>query len=276
MAFRETVPGVWQCGDSRRPSIVLLHGWGGTGPANFGFAAEALSREWWVTAVDLAGHGNGTRLGAADVSVADLAADVAAQLTRAGVTRPSVFVGYSLGGAVAQQMWRDYPQRVDGLVLAACATSLSPTPVAHAALHGWAATTALTGPLWGALGVGARTALRVGANRGWDVTNLSGVAAHNGPAVQLLARSVANFSSRDWVGDIDVPVGVLVCRNDRLVPTSRQRDLAAVVHAVATVDVPGGHLGFLRHPGVLAAAIRQLARAVDAANDVHGVDVVPV
>jgi 3-oxoadipate enol-lactonase len=256
--------------------MVLLHGWGGTGPANFGFAVKVLSREWFLTAIDLAGHGSGTRLMAGDVTVEQLAVDVASQLNLVGVSGPSVIVGYSLGGAVAQQLWLTHPDKVNGLVLAATATRLSPTPVAHLALHGWAATTALTGPLWGAIGAGARTVLQLGANRGWDVANLSGVAKHNGPAVQLLARSVANFSSTKWVQSIDVPVGVLVCKNDRLVPTGRQHELARLTHAVETIEVPGGHLGFLRHPGVFAAALRQLARAVDTAADTQGALVVPV
>lgn len=276
MAFQETIAGVWQSGARERPRIVLLHGWGGTGPANFGFAVDVLSRDWFVTAVDLAGHGHGTRLTFGDVSVEDLAVDVAEKLERAGVTGPSIFVGYSLGGAVAQQMWRNHPERVSGLVLAATATRLSPTPVAHLALHGWAATTGLTGPLWGAFGAGARTILQFGANRGWNVTNMSGVADHNGPAVQLLARCIANFSSRDWVEEIDVPVGVLICKNDRLVPTVRQHRLAKLTHAVAAIEVPGGHLGFLRNPDIFAGAIRQLARAVDAANEVEGAFAVPV
>jgi predicted MPP superfamily phosphohydrolase len=85
MAFRETIPGVWQSGVGRRPSLVMLHGWGGTGPANFGFAAEVLSRDWHVTAVDLAGHGHGTRLASGEGSVGDLAADVDDRLAAAGV-----------------------------------------------------------------------------------------------------------------------------------------------------------------------------------------------
>jgi pimeloyl-ACP methyl ester carboxylesterase len=262
MAFRETIPGVWQSGVGRRPSLVMLHGWGGTGPANFGFAAEVLSRDWHVTAVDLAGHGHGTRLASGEVSVGDLAADVDDRLAAAGVSTPSVIVGYSLGGAVAQQMWLDYPQRVSGLVLAATAAKLSPTPVACVALHGWAATTGVTGPLWGAVGAGVRTVLRLGANRGFDVTNMSGVGEHNGPAVQMLARGVANFNSAKWIGGVDVPVGVLVCKNDRLVPTHRQHQLAKLVAADTVVEVPGGHLGFLRHPKLFAAAFRQLTRTV--------------
>lgn len=259
--FSEVEEGVWQCGSVNKPDLVMLHGWGGTGPANFSFAVEALAKKWCVTAVDLAGHGHGTRFNFEDVTVSDLAFDVVEKLSSVNITE-SVFVGYSLGGAVAQQLWREHPEVVSGLVLAATAAKLSPTFIANAALKTWASTTGLSGPFWGAVGMGARTVLRLGANRGVDVTNMSGVLDHNGPSVQLLARSVANFSSEVWIGKVDVPVGVLVCENDRVVPTGRQYQLAELTKAVKVVKAPGGHLGFLRYPGIYADALRVLTKSV--------------
>jgi 3-oxoadipate enol-lactonase len=257
----EVLPGVWQAGKQNAPNLVMLHGWGGTGPANFGVAVETLSREFFLTIIDLAEHGRGSRLNKSDLSIIDLADDVAEKMTLVGV-RSATVVGYSLGGAVAQELWRSHRERVSALVLAATATRLCPTTIANIALHGWAATNLLAGPAWGALGAGARTLLRLGANRGFDTTNLSGVASHNGPAVQLLAREIATFNSTEWITDVDVPVGVLVCSGDRLVPTGRQHQLAMLTNAEKVIELPGGHLGFLRHPEMFAAALREVSKAV--------------
>lgn len=264
--FEEILPGVWRAGQQENPPLVLLHGWGGTGPSNFGFAVETLSRHWELTAIDLAGHGHGTRLNKSDVSVEDLTDDATEKMVLLGISS-AIIVGYSLGGAVAQTLWHNFPSHVKGLVLGGTATRLSPTPIANFALHAWASTNALTGPAWGALGAGARAVLRLGANRGVDVTNMSGVADHNGTAIQLLAKGVANFNSGDWIDDVDVPVGVLVCLDDRLVPTRRQYRLAERTKAVSTVSVPGGHLGFLRNPQVFASALEEVAAVVSHVAD---------
>ena len=259
--FEEILPGVWRAGQEKNSPLILLHGWGGTGPSNFGFATKTLTEHWQLTAIDLAGHGHGTRLGKGDVSVEDLTDDVVEKIVLAGVS-PAIIVGYSLGGAVAQTLWHNSPTHVKGLVLGGTATRLSPTPITNFALHLWASTNTLTGPAWGAFGAGARAVLRLGANRGVDVTNMSGVADHNGPAIQLLAKGIANFNSGDWIDEIDVPVGVLVCLDDRLVPTRRQYRLAERTKAVSTVSVPGGHLGFLRTPQAFASALQEIAAVV--------------
>lgn len=261
VSFEEVFPGIWTAGSSQAPPLLMLHGWGGTGPSNFSFSVEVLSRDWHMVAIDLAGHGHGTRLKGINLSAEDLAEDVREKMGIVGLTSATV-AGYSLGGAVAQALWHNHCDTVEGLILAGTATRLSPTPIANAALHGWAATSGLAGPAWGALGAGIRTVLQVGANRGIGVTNISGVAEHDGPAVQLLARSIANFNSGPWIREVDVPVGVMVCLNDRLVPTRRQSKLAEMARAVKTIEVPGGHLGFLRHPEIFAVAFRELASSV--------------
>jgi pimeloyl-ACP methyl ester carboxylesterase len=64
------------------------------------------------------GHGRGIR-SPKRFRLADCATD-AAETLRALDADPAIVVGYSMGGSVAQLMWRDHPGVVSGLVM--CAT----------------------------------------------------------------------------------------------------------------------------------------------------------
>lgn len=95
-------------------TVVLLHGWGGTAAGNWATAMPTLAREFHVIAPDLRGH---------DAGSVD---DVVAMADALGVER-FIAVGYSLGSAVASQLQRRHPERVDGIVLCAAA-GVSPPP----------------------------------------------------------------------------------------------------------------------------------------------------
>ena len=99
------------------PTLLLLHGWGGTAAGNWATALPALARHFHVVAPDLPGHDRET--------VEDLAALID-RLDLGGV----IAVGYSLGSAVAYQLWRQHPEQVDGLVLCAPAGVSALVPAA--------------------------------------------------------------------------------------------------------------------------------------------------
>ena len=82
-------------------------------------AFDRSSRRYDVVAPDLRGHGRGLRT-RRRFRLADCADDVAAVLEQLD-TGPVIAVGYSMGGPVAQLLWRRHPELVSGLVL--CATS---------------------------------------------------------------------------------------------------------------------------------------------------------
>jgi 3-oxoadipate enol-lactonase len=96
-------------------AVVLLHGfpfdrsmWEGQ--------AEALGGEFRVVAPDLRGLGE-TPLGVDGVSIEGMAEDVAALLDELSLGRV-VLGGLSMGGYVAFEFFRKFPERVRGLVLA--------------------------------------------------------------------------------------------------------------------------------------------------------------
>jgi pimeloyl-ACP methyl ester carboxylesterase len=60
-------------------------------------------------------------------------------------------------------------------------------------------------------------------------------------SIREAAAELGRFSSRGWIGDVDVPTSVIVAMKDQLVPPRRQLKLArAIPHAVATF-VNGDH-----------------------------------
>ena len=106
-------------GPAGAPTVVLLHGWIASGGLNWFTAFGPLSQRYRVIAPDMRGHGRGIR-SRRRFRLADCADDVAALLDHLGA-EPAIVVGYSMGGPIAQLLWRRHPDRVAGLVL--CATS---------------------------------------------------------------------------------------------------------------------------------------------------------
>ena len=102
-----------------RPTLLLLHGWVASAGLNWFQAFEPLRDHFNIVAPDLRGHARGLRTRKI-FRLADCADDCAATLEELG-TGPVIAVGYSMGGPVAQLLWRRHRDLVDGLVL--CATS---------------------------------------------------------------------------------------------------------------------------------------------------------
>lgn len=105
------------------PNALIIHGAGGS---HISFPAE-MRRLRTVNPVmaDLCGHGNSP--GNGYDSIAIYARDMAALLDRLNA-RPSVIIGHSMGGAVAQWMALEYPERVSALVLIATAAKFQVNP----------------------------------------------------------------------------------------------------------------------------------------------------
>jgi len=97
------------------PALLLVHGLLVTGEM-FESVLEPFARHYRVIVPDLRGHGRSSAL-PPPYTVAQLAADLARLLEHLGVAASAV-LGYSQGGAVAQQLALDHPERCQRLVLA--------------------------------------------------------------------------------------------------------------------------------------------------------------
>ncbi len=93
----------------RGPRVVLLHGVGLRAEA-WGAQIDALSAEYEIIAPDKAGHGESPRL----TGSASLAAYT--DLVAAGMDRPAVVVGHSMGAMIALDLAIRYPHLVRGVV----------------------------------------------------------------------------------------------------------------------------------------------------------------
>jgi 3-oxoadipate enol-lactonase len=244
LAGRGTILAYDMPGPRGAPTLLLLHGLGASGLLNWFPAFGPLSERFRVVAMDLRGHGRGLPAGSR-YRLLDCADDATALLDALEIER-CIPVGYSLGGPVAQLMWRHRRDRVDGLVL--CATSRNFRGKPH--------------ERWGFLSLwGAVTALRLADALPWPHRSppvaipppepevLDGVrlplwALHellrcNPVAMIGAAYALGQFTSHAWVGEIDVPTAVVVTLRDQLVSPSRQRKLAraipgATVHCADT------------------------------------------
>ena len=106
------------------PTVLLLHGLVASGGLNWFQAFAPLSEHFHVIALDHRGHGRGLRT-RSRFRLADCADDAAALLDVLG-TGPVIAVGYSMGGPIAQLLWKRHPEKVAGLVLAATSDRFVP------------------------------------------------------------------------------------------------------------------------------------------------------
>ena len=246
---------------------MLLHGLSGSADLTWTPSYWELSRRFSVVALDLRGHGRGIPHGGGIYRLEDCADDVAA-LVRTLRLGPAIVVGYSMGGAVAQLVWQRHPDVVAGLVL--CSTAADFRLSSHERLMVAAALT--TGaflrsvpPLF-RLGFDTASSLLVGhlddPTRDWA----RGEFGHCGFDTALAAAmAVAGFTSRPWITDIDVPSAVVLTTQDRVVPPSRQRELAELINRSVVHEVDAGHGACLsavdRFLPAFLAACRHVAAA---------------
>ncbi len=260
------------CGPEGAPTVVLLHGWTATAALNWGPSFEPLARRFRVVALDHRGHGRGLRA-RAPFRLEDCADDVAALLGALDVER-CIVVGYSMGGTIAQLLWRRHPRLVDGLVLCATSARFNGTP-RERLLSGIATGGCLVA---GAVPVRQISQAAVLMCRGWRGLRGTGwefneVARHNWTQIIEAGREICRFDSRPWLGEIDVASTVIVTGDDEVVPPRRQLDLAAAVPGATVRRVAGGHAVCTNDPRhfvtALVAACREVAeRAVDAGVNV--------
>ena len=232
---------VREAGPADAPTLLLLHGWTANADLNWRGAYGALSTLYHVVAPDQRGHARGIRDRQA-FRLEDCADDAAALIDALGLGRVTA-VGYSMGGPVAQLLWRRHPEVVDSLVL--CATSRT--------FNGTRRERALFGLLSGASATArhmneaqrAALAMRLLSRRHIDPSAwswaLQTVASHDWMAIIEAGRAIGRFDSRPWSSSIDVPTSVVVTTRDRVVPPARQLELAAAIPGATVHPVAGDH-----------------------------------
>jgi len=97
--------------------LLFIHGF----PLNFRMwepQMQSLSSKAWMLAPDLRGHGDSEPV-VGPYSIDMLVDDCVALLDTLGIVQPAVICGLSMGGYITLAMYRRYPERIRGLILAA-------------------------------------------------------------------------------------------------------------------------------------------------------------
>jgi 3-oxoadipate enol-lactonase len=252
------------------PTLILLHALATTAALSWYPSMHSLAKHYRVIAFDQRWHGRGIR--SEKFSLDDCADDVVAVADALGVDRFTV-VGYSLGGAVAQLVWRRHRARVEGLVLAATARNFRGKVLERL----WFM---LTNMAMARLGARAYLGMERLAARLTDTPlGLTADDAKVGPwamaefrstsAWSLLAAidAIGKFESSAWIRRVDVPTSVIVATRDRFIPTRRQQSLAAAIPGAISYDLEGSHaalvLGAAEFVPVLLDACSSVTRRIE-------------
>jgi 3-oxoadipate enol-lactonase len=222
------------------PTLVLLHGWTATADLNWFTCYRPLAEHDRVIALDHRGHGRGIR-SRKTFRLEDCADDAVAVCDVLGIEQ-FIPVGYSMGGPVAQLIWRRHRQRTAGLVLCATAAYFSTSReerLSFIGISGLAALARLT-PLQTRQWLTEQFYLQRKADQ-WEPWAVEQASTHDWRAVLEAGRAIGNFSSRDWIGEIDVPTSTLITMRDRVVPVRRQVRLFESIADAEAFRVDGDH-----------------------------------
>lgn len=245
------------------PTLLLLHGWTVTADLNWFTTYEALSEHFRVIALDHRGHGQGIRSWK-PFRLEDCADDAAALAEVLGIER-IVPVGYSMGGPVAQLMWRRHRGLVAGLVLCATGRSFSGldlgSRVYFSSLLGLSLAARFTpAPLRRELtGRVIRRRLAGGQWAGWALAEMQG---NDTSTILQAGWTIGQFRSHGWIGEVDVPTAVVVTAHDRVVHPDRQLRLAEAIPGAEVVTVDGDHGSCVTDPDRFVSGLVQACAGV--------------
>lgn len=250
VAYHVDVRGAEQ-GDDGAPAVVFLHYFGGSG-RSWAEVVEGLGGRARRIAPDLRGFGD-TEAPAAGYTVDDYADDVVA-LTAALGLDDYVLAGHSMGGKIALALAARRPAGLRALLLLAPSPP-SPEPMAPDERARLLATH------------GERTAaletVRTITHRPLPPALVERAVADNLRSSAVAWRAWLEGGSREDLSGrmdgVDVPVTVLVGRNDPVMPRPvLQHDVAERVGGTLAVASDAGHLLPLESPETVARALRTL------------------
>ncbi len=253
--------------DSTAP-LVFIHGAGDSHLVWNGQLA-AFSKQTRTLALDLPGHGRST--GAARTTILDYALAVREFLDGLEIERP-VVVGISMGGAIAQMLALEYPERVSALGLVATGAKLRVAPQFLQGLQSDFETTArvLVENFYApppALPSPENRALIFGRGAGGEGLAVTEITALKETSFrQLLATGSAiayadfaacdAFDVRERIAEIACHTLVVCGREDRMTPVKYSEFLAERIPRAQLAVIEGaGHMVMLEQPAAFDTAL---------------------
>ncbi len=259
-------------GPEGAPVLVLLHGWSSTADLNWHPYYEPLSRHFRVIALDHRGHGRGIRH-QRDFLLEDCADDVAALADVLDI-RHVIAAGYSMGGPIAQLLWRRHPHLVDGLVFCSTGAAFRTTARLRVLFRAAAGVSAVRGT--GTVSTVAGSALSVVARwnglRGESPWGLEQIAGHDWGELVEAGREIGRYDARPWIGDVSVPTSVIASLGDEVVPTRSQIRLAGAIPGATLRQIEGGHHRCVTDPEGFKSVFVAACREVSARSSIFVID----
>lgn len=248
------------------PAILLVHGF----PLDHTMWAaqiESLARRYRVIAPDLRGFGR-SPLGAIDpsqgVSMEQYADDLAELLDALQIAEPIVLVGLSMGGYIAWQFVRKYPERLRALAQldtrAAADTADARAGrlkmAEHVAEWGTTRVAGMMGPrLLSQRAFQQRPEIVAAVRRVVECTSAAAIAA----AQRGMA---ARPDVTDLLPSIRVPTLVIVGDEDVISPPEEMRAIAAGIPGAEFVVIPeSGHMTTMEQPEAVNEALLRFLEA---------------
>ena len=227
-------------GPQGAPTLILLHGWTATADLNWYTCFAELNKHFRVIAPDHRGHGRGIR-SSGPFRLEDCADDAAAIANVLDINT-YIPVGYSMGGTIAQLLWKRHQSRVRGLVLCSTAgyfASSREERLSFLGLTGLAALARLT-PAQATVRLTEQIYLqrKIEGLSPWAVAEM---ASHNWRHILEAGRAIGAFDSRDWLSGVDVPSSVIVTTLDTVVPPKRQYELQKQISSSELLQIDAGH-----------------------------------
>ena len=248
MPFIETKHGkIWAALHRRQrpaPSAILIHGAGGS-HLSFPASLRQLNSIQPIL-IDLPGHGASP--GPAREIIADYALDLVALMDALAI-KSAIFIGHSMGGAIAQALALEHKTRALALVLLATGARLPVNPALIDSIIADAETTIgkLSSWMWSG---GASTEM---------ITRTAEIMRATPPSViqkDLIACDKFDVSSR--LPSIRTPTLLLAAQKDKMTPLALNAKLAAGIPGSTMKIIPNaGHMLQLEQPALTADLIDQ-------------------